>query len=680
MFISGWLAVLSLLGGCTNPPVREVPRPSLPLPVRHIAPGRPPLPVITIPKANPVILVAATSSAMTEADRAYSDKIAARIFSWLRESGIPAITITDDQLAKGAGTGAKVVILPCNPRPGAQELQACRQLIAGGGRLIVFNSAEPRLATLMGFKLGAPKEVRGTGSWSGFRFTDQAPVGTPSRVEQESRNIRPVYPDSKTSRVIAWWEAPSKNDPREPAWVQSEHGFWMSQVLQESDVAAKQRLLMSLVSACDRGLWQCIAAHAVNQAGTLDLYPSASQAIADIRSKGSRNGPSPSVQTLLTQAEGLLDTIHQQYQSGNYPAVLASAHRLDTTLTEAYARTQRSRTGEFRGLWNHSGTGFSPGHWDETCQSLARGGMTAILPHVQRPWCAHYPSKLIPASDILSRYGDQLGDCLAAAHRHGLETHAWVILWSLDGAPDSLIATQHRNGHLQVSASGSTVSWLCPSDPVNRAFELAAIRDMVTRYPKLDGVQLDYIRYKSMDTCYCSRCRTRFTKDTGIQISHWPLEVRSGSKGSAYRQWRRNQITRFVADVRKEIKRINPTIKLSASVYPGYPGCRDSIGQDWMEWVKQGLVDFVCPMNYTADTSKFTEWYRKQTAIPAVHGRLYAGIGVTSMECRLGAVETMNQINALRREGAAGFTLFEANPTLENDILPYLSMGTTAKD
>jgi hypothetical protein len=56
---------------------------------------------------------------------------------------------------------------------------------------------------------------------------------------------------------------------------------------------------------------------------------------------------------------------------------------------------------------------------------------------------------------------------------------------------------------------------------------------------------------------------------------------------------------------------------------------------------------------------------------------VYPGIGVTSMECRLSAVETITQINALRQEGATGFTLFDANPTLRNDILPYLQMGAT---
>ncbi len=453
----------------------------------------------------------------------------------------------------------------------------------------------------------------------------------------------------------------------------------MSHILLESDVVAKKQLLVSLLGACDKSLWQMAATHAVTHAGTLGLFPSSSRSIATIDTKARKGEPNGAVQSLLKQAEHLQEQMIHEYQAHDYVRVLGTARQLDSALTEAYARTQTPQSGEFRGAWNHSGTGFTPGQWNETCLTLARSGMTAILPNVQRPWCAHYPSKLIPASDTLTRYGDQLGGCLTAAHRNGLETHAWVILWSLDGAPDSVIGGYRRSGRLQLSATGSPVTWLCPSNPDNRAFELAAIRDMVTRYPELDGVQLDYIRYKSLDTCFCSGCRARFTAETGLRVKRWPADVRSGAQSASYRQWRRDQITRFVAEVRRDIRRINPRIKLSASVYASYPGCADSIAQDWAVWLRRGLIDFACPMNYTADPARFIEWYRKQVSYPGVRGKLFAGIGITSLECRLSAVETMNQISLLRGEGATGFTLFEANPTLRSDILPYLKMGITGK-
>jgi len=587
--------------------------------------------------------------------------------------------VTDDEFAAGIPNDARVAILPYNSNLSAKEILACQRVVARGGKLIVMFSADAQLAALMGFRLGVSMRAPGSDSWNAFRFVAGTLPTAPLLIKQPSLTILPVSPADKNSKVIAWWESASGHLPREPAWVQSDRGFWMSHILLESDVAAKKMLLISLLGACDRDLWQAAAAQSVTQAGRLGKYQTAAQALSAIKTEGVRDMENPVLKALIVRAEQLQRDVNKQYQTGNYEQVLASAHLLNITLTEAFARVQTTKKDEFRGVWNHSGTGFIPGSWDQTCQSLASSGMTAVLPNVQRPWCAHYPSRLIPASDVLARNGDQMADCVKAAKRQGIDTHAWVILWNLEGAPESMIAPYRKAGRLQISANGETIPWLCPSHPANRTFELAAIKELAERYPDLSGIHLDYIRYKTQDYCYCNGCRTRFTQTTGIQINHWPRDVRSGSKQAAYKEWRRDQITRFVAETRQELKRLNPNLKLSASVYPLYPGVRDSIAQDWGEWVRQGLVDFVCPMNYTSDPVKFIDWYRKQAAYPGAKGKVFAGIGVTSLECRLTAVETITQINALRQEGANGFTLFEANPTLKDDILPYLQMGTTAK-
>ncbi len=587
-----------------------------------------------------MLLLQATSSAPDEREREYAEKITVRMTDWLREAGIPVKVATDDQFSRDPEIKAGVVMLPYNPKPNAAQLQACKRFLETGGKLIVFYCTEPKLASLMGLKLGAFKPTLGANTRTAFRFIDSAPAGTPTRIEQNSRNIMPAFPADPGSRVIAWWETTSGRDPQEPAWTESRHGFWMSHVLMESDATQKEQLLVSLLGACDRKLWQVAAAQVINQHSTPAMV--------------------------------------ELYRQGDYPRVLATAQQLEAMRTEAIARAQTAKRGEFRGLWNHSGTGFSPGKWNETSQTLSRNGLTAIFPNVQKPWAADYPSKLIPPSGILARYGDQLEASLNATRGHGIEVHAWVILWSLEGASDSIIAPYRRDNRLQVTASGKTLSWLCPSHPANRAFELAAIRELADRYPTLDGIQLDYIRYQSSEACYCQGCRSRFIKATGIHPKRWPADVRSGSPAAAYREWRRNQITEFVAAVRRDLKHLTPRLKLSASVYPLYPGVRDSIGQDWGEWLRLGLIDFACPMSYTADTTKFIGWYRKQIAHPGVRGKLFPGIGVTTSECRLNAVETIDQINALRREGATGFTLFEANPTLEKEILPYLRMGITA--
>ncbi|MEI8139165.1 MAG: family 10 glycosylhydrolase [bacterium] len=663
------LSSAGLLGGCVahSPPAPPPSRPSATQPLRI-----PPL-----LKTTPVLLIKPSSSIAITSERSYAEKVSDRLQSWIQSVGIPVNPVSDDQFATGIFPDARIAILPYNSTLSARELLACRRFVEGGGKLIVLFSADPKLATLMGFRLGTPMRAPGADSWNAFCFIENALPSAPLRIEQTSVSLLPAYPAEQNARVIAWWESTSGHLPREPAWLQSERGFWMSHILLESDVPAKKRLLISLLGACDRNLLRAAASHAVNEAGKLGKYQSATHAIDSIRLQAQNNNASMTAQPFLAKAERLRVELPLDYQNGNYAQVIQSACLLDATLTEAFASIQRAKRNEFRGVWNHSGTGFGPGLWDPTCQTLAQAGMTAVLPHVQRPWCAHYPSRLIPASDILTRYGDQMADCCVAAKRHGLETHAWVILWNMEGAPDNALVPYRKAGRLQVSSAGTPISWLCPSHPANRALERALIKELAVRYPQLDGIHLDYTRFKSQDYCYCNGCRSRFVQATGTSIKHWPADVRSGTRQAAFRQWRRNLLTQFVKDIHQDLNQINPKMKLSASVYPIYPGVRDSIAQDWGEWLRLGLLDFVCPMSYTANSNKFIEWYRKQVSYPGVEGKVYAGIGVTSMECRLTAVETISQINALRQEGATGFTLFEANPTLKNDILPYLQMGTT---
>ena len=79
---------------------------------------------------------------------------------------------------------------------------------------------------------------------------------------------------------------------------------------------------------------------------------------------------------------------------------------------------------------------------------------------------------------------------------------------------------------------------------------------------------------------------------------------------------------------RDEIRKVNPTARLSAAVYGWYPQCTESLGQDWGAWLASGAVDFVCPMNYTADPAQFRALARRVLAVPHGEGRIFPGIGV----------------------------------------------------
>ena len=143
-------------------------------------------------------------------------------------------------------------------------------------------------------------------------------------------------------------------------------------------------------------------------------------------------------------------------------------------------------------------------------------------------------------------------------------------------------------------------------------------------------------------------------------------------------RWRADQVSDFVQAAHKTMKRDAPGKVLTAAVFGKYPSCLDAVGQDWESWLTIGLVDYVVPMNYTEDKSKYNEWLEQQTRTRKQALKIVSGIGVTAAESRLDAVQVIDQIQAARRAGCAGFALFDLDTTLRQEILPTLRMGTTA--
>lgn len=658
------LGLLALTAGCA--PVRRTP---VQIPSRQ-----PPPPLAD---AAPVLLVQPTLSVEDHAERRYFQRMAAKLAGWLQETGIPVTTLDDEALPRKLAPGTRVVILVSNQKLAHAELRTLSRFVQSGGKLIVFHSADPALAALMGVSLGPRVLASKPGQWSAFRFTPRAPSGTPARIVQDSLGLRPAYPASSAAEVIAWWEDSSGRRAPEPAWLRTPGGFWMSHMILEGDTPAKKQMLAALLGSCDASLWKTAARHSMMTAGTLGRFQNAGQAITAIQQRVSARNSGARLDSLLAQAGQLSGELTRLYRLDQFERVLTTARILDTVMMESYALTCAPSAGEFRGVWNHSGSGLYPGNWEATCGVLAQHGIHAVFPHVQRPWNAHYKKTSLPPSPMAQMIGDSLADCINAARRHDIQVHAWVIGWNMEGAPSALLASLRKEGRLQVSAKGETVHWLCPSSPRNRAYQKGIILELARNYP-VDGLHLDYMRYPSRDACFCTGCRDRFRQTTGNPARNWPRDAQAGPAAESFRRWRADQITDWISELRQELQRIAPRMQLSAAVYPGYPGCRDSIGQDWGAWAKRDLVDFLCPMSYTEKASQMQEWCRTQASFPEVRRKLVPGIGVTANESRLNAAQVLDQISVIRGESLRGYLLFDANRTLETEILPYLGMGATS--
>ena len=101
----------------------------------------------------------------------------------------------------------------------------------------------------------------------------------------------------------------------------------------------------------------------------------------------------------------------------------------------------------------------------------------------------------------------------------------------------------------------------------------------------------------------------------------------AGALRNAFLDWRRAQITRLVSAVHAEVKAIKPSVQVSAAVFPDAPSAFDDVGQDWRKWITDGLVDFLCPMDYTTEMPSFTNLVAQQLAYAAGRIPIYPGIG-----------------------------------------------------
>jgi uncharacterized lipoprotein YddW (UPF0748 family) len=558
--------------------------------------------------ASGIIIVKGTTSAPNNGERGVARQTAARISRWLEDAGVAHSVLDDDDIAGGRLRSASIIILPYNPQPSDRELGQLEKLSAKGCKLVVFYGSNPRLAELLGVRLGKYRASSTPGHWAGFIFNRSAPEGMPGKIIQESGNIYTVFPESENARVIAFWQDTSGRTLADPAWVLSDKGAWMTHILMGEDSEKKKKMLVALLAHFEPGV--------------------------------------------RYEARQFL----KSYDNKSYGVS---------------APSQNINKNEFRAVWDHSGMGLYPGDWEKTCRLLARYGVTAVFPNMLWAGASHFPSKYTAWIEKSRSYGDQAEQCVRAASSAGLEIHFWKVCWNLDMAPGTFKESVRSQGRLQKNSRNETRNWLCPSDPANAALELNTILEALGRYD-IDGIHLDYIRYPDGDSCYCAGCRARFEQWSGQTVAKWPGDVVSGKQKTGYRTWRKAQITNFVKTVRREMKKIKPATKLSAAVYPKYPECAESIGQDWGVWLKEGTVDFVCPMDYFPSVSSFREALERQLALPYGNKRIYPGIGATLNEGDLGQEVFTGQLRTLRERGAGGFILFDLNPSLAENFLPLL--------
>ncbi len=610
-----------------------------------------------------------------ESERRYAKALAGHVQRWYAEAGIEAALVADGEL--GAQRDLRLAVMVDCYAPPEGVLAAVRAQLKRGARFAVCYSASEPLANLFGLTLGS--YVRSDrGDWSRMALGEERPKGAPVEILQTSTNLFTVRAKESGARPMAWWCNRAGKRTEVAWWRVRANSYWMTHILSgDGDERGKQLLLLAMAAEAAPGTWRTAAKHLYAQTlpelnGLADRLREATPKYLHNREEAAaRQRQLAAIRQLIARQQKAVEGRLNEDSAGAYQAVAD----LRDLVHRAYGLTYWSRAGEVCGVWDHSGQGLYPGDWPRTAKLLASHGITDVYVNVAGGGFALYPSKVLPQRGS----ENALAQAIAACRKEGLRVHAWILCFSLERAASPAVRKQAADrAWLLQDAEGRNQQWLDPTSPEVRKRLLETVRELASGYA-LDGIHLDFIRYPGLPQSLGPRVRARYEAERG-KAANWPacITEANGSRREDFLRWRAGKMTDVVQEIRAWLRLNRPRLELSAAVYGKYPACVDSVGQDWLSWLRTGLLDSALPMNYTEDPAKLADWLGTQTADPRLAAKIVSGIGVTAAESRLGPLQVLEQIQAARRAKCRGFALFDLDETLRAAVLPVLSAGATA--
>jgi hypothetical protein len=204
----------------------------------------------------------------------------------------------------------------------------------------------------------------------------------------------------------------------------------------------------------------------------------------------------------------------------------------------------------------------------------------------------------------------------------------------------------------------------CPSWTRHQMPQLPAIEKLLRADREhLAGVNIDFIRYPDDDPCDCPACAKLYQERLGRErIAKEDLQDEDLS--AAYARLRCDVIAGVVRRAREMCDRLG--LKLSVSVFINPPSAR-MLGQDWTGWAREGLVDFVCPMNYTADRAEHAKWLREHVRAMGDGAELWEGVARSWAGGENSPGQALDQSVDVLKEGADGIASFKMSAFNQDD-------------
>ncbi|BDI15060.1 hypothetical protein ANSO36C_08620 [Nostoc cf. commune SO-36] len=389
----------------------------------------------------------------------------------------------------------------------------------------------------------------------------------------------------------------------------------------------------------------------------------------------------------LAQARVIAKNLPQQIAQKNYALARQQWLLAKTSLWQQFPVDQKLAQPEIRAVWLDRGTIVRAGSKAGLAQifdRLTQAGINTVFFETVNAGYTIYPSQVAKEQNPLIRGWDPLAEAVKLAHERDMELHAWVWTFAAGNQRHNEILNVNPDYPGPVLAAhpdwanydnlgnmipvGQTKPFFDPANPEVRQYLLKLYEEIVTRY-KVDGLQLDYIRYPFQDPSagrtygYGKAARAQFQRLTGVD----PLNI-SPSQPDLWQKWttfRTEQVDSFVAQVSQQLRQKQPNLILSVAVFP-LPEIEriQKIQQNWETWARRGDVDLIVPMTYALDTSRFQRLAQPWIASKQLGATLLVpGIRLLSLP----TIGAFDQLQLVRDLPVSGYALFAAE-NFNNDL------------
>lgn len=255
-----------------------------------------------------------------------------------------------------------------------------------------------------------------------------------------------------------------------------------------------------------------------------------------------------------------------------------------------------------------------------------------------------YPSKFVPQRPLAVPYGvaykdaagnettwDVLQTYIDEGAKMDLKIHAWFHVFhqwnsNLGGLDKSPIfkkfpewAMLDKSGSPFVKSEAEGAKrdifkvFLSPANPQVRKFLQQIVAEVAGKYPKLGGIQWDYIRYpyQTPDSQFDYNPLTlaAFQKESGLDARKLDAKL-TPREWRVWQDWKTRQVTETVKELGEIVRKKQPHWEISAAVFPSIEENLRLKQQDWKDWAAKGYIDALLPMLYSTDYSRVEVWAR----------------------------------------------------------------------